>query len=335
MKKIYTKKRKIYREKSKEARLSEKIRNLQQVSEKERIELADHLCSSAAKSRKKSFCYFSNFILENIENDSAKVRDVIIRATRGLVAFSPKNLKEERRALCSFIDELIFLMEKHYKDEYDSSLDISNLPPSVYKSLEVLLNNVLFSQKNIRDIYKNYLSKKDVPRWFDCTWKRNYCGWKSCPICRKGQKNIVYLHQEAIFRTLREEEINSIKKKPTNFKKDPLYLETKEWCDDLFEVAGEAKHYNDFWIFTIPAADLFWYSNLLVSKCQYQLFNRFYINEGCRGVDYKYTKYVIDSCIRILEESLMKTIELDPEQGEELKDLLFRINLLKDKLRKI
>ncbi len=300
--------------------------------EKEKLDLIDCLCNQIKRGEKKDLHLFFGFIAKNIESDSLKIRKAVTKMTREILFRFPE---EEKKAICNFIDRILFMMERHYKEEYGYFSGINDLPPSVYKSLEILLNRVLFSKEKVRVIYKNYLSRRSVPYWFDCTWKRVGCGKKECPVCGKSRRNKVFLHQEIIFQAFRKEEMEKIKKKPPKPEKFSLYREAKTWRDDLFDIAEEADHYGDFWVFTVVAADLFWYSSLLVSKCDYQLQNRFYINHGYGGIDYDYTDYVVKDCIDILKKSLKKTISLEPRQADELEDLLFRFLQLEDKLKKI
>ena len=289
----------------------------------------------AAKNRGREFFpLFTAFITKNIQSDSGNVRQAIIRLTDSLIEsllIAEDLSKEEKQVFSEFIDEVLMLLEKYYGPEYEKYSDTSDMPPSVYKSLELLLSKIMNpGQKAV-----SYDKKTGMPKWMDCTWKRVPCREDDCPICsRLEELEGADLFERGEFLIDVTEEKSETKEDLPSPEEFPFYNELRTWLEDVISVAGKSKTTDDFWVFTEEAADLFWYMNVLSAKTYRQLCNRYLIenSEKENKVDYKYTNYVLKESVKRIKKSLKEIVKHNPNQKEELDDSFDHISKLEERI---
>jgi hypothetical protein len=173
----------------------------------------------------------------------------------------------------------------------------------------------------------------EMPKWMECTWRRNPCGRDDCPICgrikRDRQRHIERGEDPDDMKSVLEDVSQNFKEALLMIKKDaermgiditniddiqeppkpeefPLYQTTKKWRDDIFNIVETAQNNEEFWVFTETVQDLTWYANLLTAKVYRQLCNRWHLEKGddYGEFDYKYTQGIIKESIKILKKSL-------------------------------
>ncbi len=109
--------------------------------------------------------FLSDFLLKAIQNDNGNLRYAVVKDFKYLVPdyFIMKNKNEyyEELKLVYFksVDIVNDLLVKYNKPEYLKFDYVNDLPPSIYKSLEQVLN-VMLRRKKVEDMYKKYLSNK-------------------------------------------------------------------------------------------------------------------------------------------------------------------------------
>lgn len=247
--------------------------------------------------------FFLRFISENIKSSSGKVRMAVINMTKWVLHSLPQPLEDkEEKMICRFIDRMIDMMEDQRKEEFAEYDRISELPPSVYKSLQILVSRVLLSQEYYRDIYEKHLSK--ISPSMDCSWKREPCEKKDCPVC-SSEKSIGELPvlQESL-----------------------IYKMVKDWTEEVFTVVEDAEEDGDFWMFTRAACDLFWYSNVLLVKCSVLT------QSESLSFENNYARYVIRECLKIVKKSIKEIISHDPVSKRELKSLFSQVNKIEKEI---
>lgn len=121
--------------------------------------------------------------------------------------------------------------------------------------------------------------------------------------------------------------------KPEEFS---LYCKVEEWNELVNKIKNKAEARGEFWIDTEAAADLFWYANTLSAKTYRQLCNGWHIEQGddYGEFDYKYTKYVLKECIKILKRALKNLADNWPRE-EEFSRLLAQLEKLESKILEI
>lgn len=109
-------------------------------------------------------------------------------------------------------------------------------------------------------------------------------------------------------------------KEPPEPKKFALYRKVSKWRDFVSEIAKRADESNEVWLDAEAAADLLWYNNTFASKTYRQLCNRWHMDNGDEygEFDFKYTKYVLIECVKILRRSLNGLALLASNQKGEL-----------------
>lgn len=179
-------------------------------------------------------------------------------------------------------------------------------------------------------------------KWMDCVWRRVSCGKNTCLICgeikkanlkRKKKDNSIEMALEDISKSL-EKVLNQIKKDAkkmgidiVNFKKIkeppmpekfPLYNKIKVWRDQMRQVMTKAERFREIWIYTEAFEDLLWYTNLLPVKVYRQLCNKWHLNntKDYGDYDYKYTKYVLKECSKIIKKSMGTVMNFDSLEKE-------------------
>jgi hypothetical protein len=124
------------------------------------------------------FDFFLVFVLLHIQNPSGKVRQALFNSSfwllcEGYSCVSPsiwgnKKISDEEKELLEknklsyfdFLEELEFLMDEYCLPEYEKYEYIQDLPPSIYKSLEMLFFKATMP-KEIKKEYKKYLKEKE------------------------------------------------------------------------------------------------------------------------------------------------------------------------------
>ncbi len=237
--------------------------------------------------------FFLRFFAENIKSRSGKVRMAVIILGKNLFSSLPQPLESEKeKEFCQFVDRIIDMMEDYYKEDFCKYDRISDLPPSVYKSLQMLVSKVLLSEEYYRNIYEKHL--QSIPSFMECTWKRVNCGRDNCPLCA-GRENFIDLPYVEEF----------------------VHTAVKNWCENLFYISEEAEEEGDFWMFTRAACDLFWYSSQLSMKCSVLAQSEALTFEN------NYARYVIRECLKIIKSSLKEIVSHSPHKKEELERSLY------------
>lgn len=111
---------------------------------------------------------WADFILKYIQHPSGKVRQAIIRVCFYLVIDVTGGLSEQNRKTTNkklernlkrfgeFVDAVECLIEKYYEPKYRRYTYVSSLPPSVYKSLQILITEQVLRSERYQDIYNEY-----------------------------------------------------------------------------------------------------------------------------------------------------------------------------------
>ncbi len=209
-------------------------------------------------------------------------------------------------------------------------------------------------------------SAKDfnMPEFMDCTWQRISCGKFDCKICGKIQKDRMrHLARgedpddtknifEDVGMSLRDTlkmikrdaekmgiDIENIKEEdleePPGPEEFPLYKKVEAWHKNASELVRHAEKSGSAWILTEAAIDLMWYKNTLLVKTYRQLCTRWDLNKGQEygEFDFKYTKYVLTKCIKILKKSLKELFA--SMQLEEFHILLMELTKLEKQIMSI
>ncbi len=251
------------------------------------------------------FPVFSEFIINQIEDDSEKVRREVIELADLLTdQIAREELSErEKEVLAEFIDGVIILMENYYYQTQNENEDVSI---SKYESLEALMEKIIKEDR------------ATVPQWLDCTWKREICSNSDCPICSKiiEIEKITGSSAKSQFLIEVMDDGDELKKDCPAPEEFPFYLKVENWMNDLSVIAEESKRNGEFWIFTEAAADLFWYLSVLNVKIYRQLCNRFLADKGVdRSFDYRYNRKVIIKSIKKIKKAMQVLNDSGPERG--------------------
>jgi len=206
-----------------------------------------------------------------------------------------------------------------------------------------------------------------MPKWMECTWRRVPCGKDNCPLCGRIKKNrqkhidrgedpddlksvfedVGNNFKEALMMIKKDAErigiditnIDNTKgiKEPPAPKKFPLYRKVSRWRELIEEILKEASMSESLWLETEAADDLMWYRNTLAAKTYRQLCNHWEIENGddYGDFDYKYTKYVLQECLKILKNSLAYLSLLNSGQKGEFILALNKLQLLESQILRI
>jgi len=176
-----------------------------------------------------------------------------------------------------------------------------------------------------------------MPKWMDCTWRRDRCGKDECRICgeiKKDRQRHIERGEdpdsiESAFQDVGRNLAEAMRIARRNVKKlgidveniwdedidiertsepqdFPLYNQVAEWRKGVHNFAQATHEQEDPWLLTEEAEDLLWYCNTLCAKVYRQLCNKWHIERGDEYTkfDYDYTKWVLGECMAILEKSL-------------------------------
>jgi len=206
-------------------------------------------------------------------------------------------------------------------------------------------------------------AKNIIPKWMECTWRRQPCDKESCPICgrikRDRAKHLAQGEDPNSIETVLEDVSNNFKKALAMIKADaeakgfditnidniqeppepdqfPLYLKVKNWRNDIYRLAEQAEENLDAWPELEVGKDLLWYVNTVIAKTYRQLCNRWHIEQGddYGEEDYQYTQHVLNECLLIIRKSLNDLIKMYPEQ-KKFNIILIIITGLEPELLKI
>ncbi|GEM_PF-1271455 len=170
----------------------------------------------------KHFEEFSDFVLKVVSDPAGRLRQAAVsiavdlvwslEMAQMIVGAKPIPQKLEERIKANrvrfgvFIDKLEKLRDMHCEIRLESIEYIEELPPSICKSAEAMLFDIL-DDDTAEYIYEAHKDgrltsldmvspaaiyemgrardKEDlrVPEWMECTWRRVPCGKKSCPVC--------------------------------------------------------------------------------------------------------------------------------------------------------
>lgn len=192
--------------------------------------------------------------------------------------------------------------------------------------------------------YIGTIDNFQIPKWWECNWRRIPCGEDDCRLCGKIKKDrkrhvlrgedpdsiksvfedvgnslgeaLAMIKQHAAEMGIDITNINEREfKEPPEPDEFPLYERTLSWRELLYETLAieglvvEDKEPDE------TVKDLLWYSNTLIAKTYRQLCNRWHIKQkvGEGEFDYKYTKYVLGECLKILQSSLLAVIAQEAE----------------------
>lgn len=214
-----------------------------------------------------------------------------------------------------------------------------------------------------------YIGTEDdfmMPKWMDCTWRRVPCGQDECKICGRIQqdrlRHIMKGEDPDDMKSVFEDAGKSLGEALAMIKQDtaemgiditnlseaeleeppvpdafPLYQKVVEWHDGMAAVIKEADLRGSAWLFTEAAADLGWYENTLLAKVYRQLCNQWHLDRGDEygEADYKYTKYVLGECLKILEKSFAELSAIGSLESGRLRRYLIRLHELKESILSI
>lgn len=154
-----------------------------------------------------------NFVIKIIQHRSGHLRQAMVHVAdyliMGLVLSEdrllskksdPQIIKQHQIWFGKFIEEVEQLCNSHCPKKFNRIKYISNLPPGICKSAELLLFQLLPSAY-YEDAYKKYQRNKffqknglepngssqdfKMPKWMECTWRRVACNKMSCKICSR------------------------------------------------------------------------------------------------------------------------------------------------------
>ncbi|MCX6810299.1 MAG: hypothetical protein NTY30_00985 [Candidatus Berkelbacteria bacterium] len=155
---------------------------LGEIKKFEQIPDIDHQCYFISSLKwafftlgSKHFDEFSKFVLGCIQHPSGKIRQSILKASdwlimsfhTSLIFDLPKNSTNEQKEeinrdqlkFCQFVDKVGELSEQYFLPKYGRIKYISSLPVSEYKSIQMLLTEVLLRSNGYERIYDDYLRK--------------------------------------------------------------------------------------------------------------------------------------------------------------------------------
>lgn len=226
---------------------------------------------------------------------------------------------------------------------------------TVKKNQKSELKKISEELKKLKNLKKKYKRNSlAAPRWMDCVWKRVPCGKQNCPICGDSKRHSGKIHSpievlEDIENNLKkvlkfiktdakktETEFLETKKfrKPPKPDKFPLYVRARAFRESMLHAAQSAESGGELWVYTEAFQDLMWYMNLFPIKVYRQLCNRWRTEkgEGQNENDYKYIKYVLKECLKILKNSLSIVLSFDSAEKD---ILMFNAALLMSLEREI
>lgn len=205
-----------------------------------------------------------------------------------------------------------------------------------------------------------------IPKWWECGWRRVGCGKGECRLCGMLKQNelrhimkgedpgsmesvfadvgrgfedaLQMIKQDAAEKGIDITNIDELaSREPPEPDEFPLYRKVREWRELIFGIFDMGIAAESAWIYTEAAADLKWYSDMIVAKTYRQLCSRWELDRGEEdaGIDYKYTKYVLRECVDILKKSLSEISSADFPQAQMLSDSLIKLRILEESIMEI
>ncbi len=180
---------------------------------------------------------WADFILKYIQHPSGKIRQAIVKVANYLIMdivvdlkVSPseklsqesrQRIQKNRERFGSFVSRAEELLERYDEPRFHRYKYISNMPVSIYKSLQKLLVEDLLRSEYYEKLYADFLEQKgdfqiiqdelmvdkiddkdfldkgdllekkgfQMPKWMECNWRRVPCGRDDCPICGRIKKD--------------------------------------------------------------------------------------------------------------------------------------------------
>jgi hypothetical protein len=116
---------------------------------------------------------WSQFILHYIQHPSGKIRQAILHAADYLIldlAFDLRSdtisdihssgresVERNKDRFCNFVDAVGTLIERYCEPRFYRFTYVSSMPPSIYKSLQKLMTEVLLRSEYYQDIYNKHV----------------------------------------------------------------------------------------------------------------------------------------------------------------------------------
>jgi hypothetical protein len=205
-------------------------------------------------------------------------------------------------------------------------------------------------------------AQKGVPNWISCTWLRNPCGKKACPVCslldeerekmlNRGESvefvfdvidDLRYGVAEAFLSIIEQGQrmkagrmhsrLARNKRSPSSFK---AYKDLDRWHEDLHSVFEDGENQASFWVETADSADLDWYTHIALDYLHRQIMYRFLPKaESLEGTTaWKYTKFVLEQCIDKIKTALNRLALLDSSEKGSLMMLAGRFSLIEKEMK--
>lgn len=211
---------------------------------------------------------WAEFILKYIQHPSGKIRQAILYAadylimniiidlnidkSRKLRKVHKQRIEKQKDRFCCFAYRVEGLLEKYDEPRLRRYKYIRSMPPSIYKSLQKLMVEILLRNQYYEDLYFDFLNKKrsaptgldeemrqmksrgleyigdaddfEMPKWMECTWRRVPCGKDKCRICgqikRDRQKHITRGENPDSIKSVLEDVGDTFREALTMIKKD-------------------------------------------------------------------------------------------------------------------
>lgn len=201
-----------------------------------------------------------------------------------------------------------------------------------------------------------------APRWLECTWRREPCGKKSCPVCsllteercrlveQEEPEEIIldllddlrYSVAEAFLaivdsrhyaRNHTERRAKApVRRSPRRF---AIYRRLDAWHEALHRVFDDAEYLESLWVDSSDAADVDWYAHVLLDYVHRQSMHRARLNERQLAtlLASKYTRQVIATVSGLLLDRLRRLALLDCREKGALMLLLSRFATLESEFK--
>jgi hypothetical protein len=195
-----------------------------------------------------------------------------------------------------------------------------------------------------------------APHWLTCTWLRTPCGKKHCPVCAvlvREQKKLLaqgveesdlldalddvrYGIAEAFLDVLhfsRNEKNIRSPRMGRNPKRFPLFGELDAWHENLHEVFDEADMQAGFWLESVDAADLDWYTHITLDYLR--RFLEYGASRKVASPAKKYVRSVLCDSAKVVSEKISRLALYDCAQKGSLMLLSGKFNSLQKKLNSL
>ncbi|MDA2922951.1 hypothetical protein MYX07_06840, partial [Patescibacteria group bacterium AH-259-L07] len=177
---------------------------------------------------------WAEFILKYIQHSSGKIRQAILHAADYLIMniiidlniddgkkiseAEKQRIKKSKDRFCHFTYIVESLLENYDEPRFRRYQYISSMPPSVYKSLQKLMVEVLLRNKYYEELYVDFLKGErsaqvslgketrqmksreleyvgdaddfEMSKWMECAWRCVPCGKDECKICGSIKRDL-------------------------------------------------------------------------------------------------------------------------------------------------